>query len=53
MEDLKPTTVLTIICMFCKTYMGTKDGDGVEGETASICPDCWNKQFPEEPYPEE
>ncbi|KKL92202.1 hypothetical protein LCGC14_1887010 [marine sediment metagenome] len=46
-------SVLKVICMYCKKAMGQKDGKGVEGESSSICPECWAKHWPGEPYPEE
>jgi len=27
-------------CAWCGKAMGTKDGDGVSGETSGICPAC-------------
>lgn len=45
-------TILKIICMYCKREMGERDGQGVEGDTSSICRQCWEKHFPDEPYPE-
>lgn len=46
-------TILTIICMYCKKYMGEKPGLGVSGDTSSICPECWKERFPGVKYPEE
>ena len=46
-------TILTIICMYCKTKMGKKDGQGAEGNTHSICKKCWADLFPSIPYPKE
>lgn len=46
-------TKLEIVCMYCGKDMGTKDGEGVEGVTTSICEKCWKERFPQWPYPEE
>jgi hypothetical protein len=32
-------TVLKIVCPYCNTCMGEKDGQGVTGETSGICQD--------------
>ena len=37
-------TTLTIVCSWCKKPMGTKPGQGVSGETSTICPDCARKE---------
>ncbi len=39
--------------MYCKKYMGKKDGKGVEGVTTGIYRKCWKKILPCVPYPEE
>ncbi len=46
-------TLLRIVCMFCKIVMGCKDGEGVSGDSHSICKDCWGERFPDIEYPEE
>ena len=46
-------TTLKIICDWCRRDMGEKDGGGQSGETGGMCPDCWAKLFPGEPYPRE
>lgn len=46
-------TVLKIVCMYCRTTMGKKDGKGVEGVSHSICRKCWKEHFPDWEYPEE
>ena len=46
-------TVLKIFCMYCNKEIGEKDGEGVEGVTASIYEECWAKHFPGVPYPRE
>ena len=45
-------TVLKIICMYCESEMGEKDGLGVSGDSHSICRKCWQEQFPDWEYPE-
>ncbi len=45
--------VLKIVCMYCEKDMGEKDGKGVEGTSHSICRECWEKYYPQWPYPEE
>jgi len=37
------TTVLKIVCAWCGKDMGSKDGEGQEGITHAICPDCKKK----------
>ncbi len=46
-------SVVKIICMYCEKDMGKKDGKGIEGETSSICRQCWEERLPGVPYPEE
>ena len=46
-------TVLKSVCMYCKKYMGEKDGKGVEGISHGICRECWADRFPGVPYPED
>lgn len=46
-------TILKIVCMYCDEDMGTKDGEGIEGVTTSICKKCWKKHFPQWEYPKE
>ncbi|MFA5937187.1 MAG: hypothetical protein WC822_04925 [Candidatus Paceibacterota bacterium] len=46
-------TILKIVCMWCKTPMGEKDGKGQSGETSSICRNCWDTHFPGTEYPKE
>ena len=46
-------TALMVICMYCKKEMDKEDGDGIEGDTGSICEECWEKRFPGVPYPVE
>ncbi len=31
---------MTIRCAWCGKDLGTKDGQGVEGESSGICEDC-------------
>ena len=33
-------TVLRVICAYCGRFIREKDGDGVEGESHGICPEC-------------
>jgi len=50
----KKGTTSRIVCMHCKKLMGFKDGKGVEGDSGSICEECWYKEYPEYgPYPGE
>ncbi len=46
-------TILKIICACCRKDMGEKDGEGAEGVTGTFCKECWDRQFPGIPYPEE
>jgi hypothetical protein len=46
-------TTLNIVCSWCGKPQGTKDGQGIEGETSTICPECWKSKFPDVKYPEE
>lgn len=50
---MKAKTILKVVCMYCETPMGEKDGEGVEGISASICRKCWKENFPDIPYPED
>lgn len=36
-------TVLKIVCSWCGKPCGEKDGQGQEGTTSTICPDCRKK----------
>jgi len=38
---------MKIQCMHCHKDMGEKDGEGVEGTTSSICPECLSTYYPE------
>ena len=33
-------TVLVRACSWCHKELGTKDGQGISGETSTICPEC-------------
>jgi len=44
-------TILHIVCMYCKSVMGSKDGQGISGDSHSICCKCWQERFPEWEYP--
>ncbi len=44
-------TVLKIFCAWCRADMGEKDGQGTEGETSSMCRQCWAEYFPGVAYP--
>lgn len=46
-------TKLKIICAWCGTDMGEKDGKGQTGVTGGMCEQCWGRLFPGKPYPEE
>ena len=37
---------MNVICAWCGKKMGEKDGQGVEGDSHSICDDCLNHHFP-------
>lgn len=37
---IAPQTRLSIVCGWCRKPLGTKDGQGVSGETTGICADC-------------
>ena len=36
---------MKIVCAWCDTDMGEKDGEGVSGITHSICPACLAKEL--------
>jgi hypothetical protein len=36
-------TIITVICSYCGRQIGTKDGQGVEGESHGICELCLPK----------
>ncbi len=38
-------TILHVVCAWCKKSMGTKDGQGVEGISHTICEDCKKKFY--------
>ncbi len=46
-------TLLKTVCMYCKKEMGVTEGEGISGDSGSICPECWSERFPGVPYPEE
>jgi len=50
---LQRETILEIRCVYCDCFMGTKDGQGIEGITTSICPNCWKQHYPQWEYPKE
>jgi len=37
---MKPQTVITVVCMYCKATIYVKDGLGVSGVSHGICADC-------------
>jgi len=39
-EQPAVNTVLVRRCSWCKAIMGNKPGNGISGETGTICPDC-------------
>lgn len=39
-KEYKMKTIITVICIHCKKYMGKKDGRGVTGVSHSICSSC-------------
>ena len=34
---------MDIFCAWCGKYMGQKDGEGIEGESHSVCEVCYQK----------
>lgn len=44
-------TTLKIVCMYCNTDMGEKDGEGVEGTSHSVCDKCLKEQLVKLPSP--
>ena len=50
---MKNKAILKVKCMYCDADMGEKDGKGVEGTSHGICEKCWDKRYPEYPYPGE
>ena len=45
------STILRIVCSYCKSIMGEKDGEGISGDSHSICRRCWEERFPDWEYP--
>lgn len=43
----KYSTVIYTICMYCKRFIGTKDGGGIYGTSHGICEECYKKQIEE------
>ena len=41
------STVLYCYCMYCKKYLGSKDGGGVFGDSHGMCKSCFNDQMQE------
>jgi len=41
-------SLLKIVCAWCGKDMGEKDGQGVEGTSHSICPNCLAQFLSEE-----
>lgn len=39
-------TKITVVCAWCGKKLEEKDGQGVEGESHTICDDCLNRHFP-------
>jgi hypothetical protein len=37
-------TVIQVICAWCGKSLGQKDGEGIEGISHGICPECEAKQ---------
>jgi hypothetical protein len=37
---------ITILCAWCGKEMGEKPGEGHEGVSHGICPECLKKHFP-------
>lgn len=35
--------MIEVICSYCKRVMGTKDGEGQEGESHGCCEECFEK----------
>ena len=42
---------LKIFCVYCEKDMGEKGGQGIEGDTTSICRQCWKEHHSQWPYP--
>lgn len=36
---------LTVVCAWCGKYLGTKEGQGVEGISHGICEECKAKEL--------
>jgi len=41
------STVIYTICMYCKKFIGTKDGGGIYGTSHGICDTCSGKRIAE------
>ena len=41
----KEHTTLKVECSWCGISLGEKDGQGVEGTTSGICPECENIEY--------
>lgn len=39
-------TILKTVCAHCRKPMGETDGEGIEGNSHSICEDCWYERYP-------
>ena len=39
------STVLYSYCMYCKAYLGCKDGGGVFGDSHGMCQSCFDEQI--------
>ena len=53
-EEEKPkVTLIKVVCAWCGTDMGTKDGKGQEGVSHGICSDCYDKVSVHKPTKEE
>lgn len=44
------STILKVVCMYCKADMGEKDGQGVSGVSHGICRGCWEERYPDQDY---
>jgi hypothetical protein len=38
--EFKPVHTITVVCAYCKKFINTKDGEGINGISHSICNVC-------------
>ncbi len=43
--DGPASALLIMVCCVCRTYLGSKDGEGTAGESHTYCPACFEQQM--------